>query len=60
MVLFGVFLQMIVSYFLSGELGLHTRWAKAALLTSLALNLIYTAICFQQAYVAGGMYFVSI
>ncbi|GAA5907036.1 hypothetical protein JCM8208_004496 [Rhodotorula glutinis] len=51
--LFGVFLQMLVSYALSGELGLHTRWAKVALLTSLALNIVYTAICFQQAYVAG-------
>ncbi|GAA5836893.1 hypothetical protein JCM9279_007692 [Rhodotorula babjevae] len=51
--LFGVFLQMLVSYALSGELGLHTRWAKVALLSSLVLNTVYSAICFQQAYVAG-------
>lgn len=54
LLLFGVFLQMFFSYWRSGELAQHTRSARWALLASLVLNTLYTMLCFQQAYFAGG------
>ncbi|BGP42888.1 hypothetical protein JCM10450v2_007006 [Rhodotorula kratochvilovae] len=49
--LFGVFIQMLFMYWRSGELATHARPARIALGASLLLNTVYTAICFQQAYV---------
>ncbi|GAA5923755.1 DUF6534 domain-containing protein [Sporobolomyces koalae] len=47
--LFGIFLQQIISY--RDELGSHSRLSKYAVATVLVLNLVYTAICFEDGYV---------
>ncbi|BGP44337.1 hypothetical protein JCM10450v2_000148 [Rhodotorula kratochvilovae] len=53
LILFGMYLQSMLRYMVSGEIKQHNRLAQGTLYLMLLLNLLYIGLTFQETYSSG-------